>query len=62
MKSRFDEKALHLLKITFLKITFKSIAFWESSYIVIGLHHPLDGVTHPKYKLLHFLMTIISFT
>jgi hypothetical protein len=24
----------------------------------IGLHHPLDGVTNPKYKLLHFLTTI----
>jgi hypothetical protein len=21
----------------------------------IGLHHPLDGVTNPKYKLLHFI-------
>jgi hypothetical protein len=23
----------------------------------IGLHHPVDGVTNPKYKLLHFLTT-----
>ncbi len=22
---------------------------------VIGLHHPLDGVTNPEYKLLHFI-------
>ncbi len=22
---------------------------------IIGLHHPLDGVTNPKYKLLHFI-------
>jgi hypothetical protein len=21
----------------------------------IGLHHPLDGVTNPEYKLLHFI-------
>jgi hypothetical protein len=26
-----------------------------------GLYHPLDGITNPKYKLLHFL-TIIIFT
>ena len=24
---------------------------WDS----IGLHYPLDGVTNPKYKLLHFI-------
>jgi hypothetical protein len=24
---------------------------------LIGLYHPLDGVTNPKYKLLHFLTT-----
>jgi hypothetical protein len=24
---------------------------------LIGLDHPLDGVTNPKYKLLHFLTT-----
>jgi hypothetical protein len=22
---------------------------------LIGLHHPLDGVTNPEYKLLHFI-------
>jgi hypothetical protein len=27
--------------------------------ILIGLQHRLDGVTNPKYKLLHFLTTII---
>jgi len=25
--------------------------------ISIGLHHPLDGIANPKYKLLHFLKT-----
>jgi hypothetical protein len=25
---------------------------------VIGLYHPLNGVTNPKYKLLPFLTTI----
>ncbi len=24
---------------------------------VIGLYHPLDGVTNPKYKLMHFRAT-----
>jgi len=24
------------------------------SWVLIGLYHPLDGVTNPKYKLLHF--------
>ncbi len=23
----------------------------------MGLDHPLDGITNPKYKLLHFLTT-----
>jgi hypothetical protein len=27
--------------------------------IAMGLDHPLDGVTNPKYKLLHFLTTKI---
>jgi hypothetical protein len=25
----------------------------------MGLHHPLDGITNPKFKLLHFLTTNI---
>jgi hypothetical protein len=24
-------------------------------WFLIGLHHPLDGVTNPEYKLLHFI-------
>jgi len=28
---------------------------------LIGLHHPLDGVTNPEYKLLHFLQLIKFF-
>jgi hypothetical protein len=24
----------------------------------IGLHHPLDGVTNPEYKLLHFIQLL----
>ncbi len=27
---------------------------YDRSHQSIGLHHPLDGVTNPKYKLLHF--------
>ncbi len=30
-----------------------------SSWKPIGLHYPLDGITNPKYKLLHFLATKI---
>ncbi len=26
--------------------------------ILMGLYHPLDGITNPKYKLLRFLTTI----
>jgi hypothetical protein len=26
---------------------------------ITGLYHPLDGVTNPNYKLLHFLTTIL---
>jgi hypothetical protein len=26
---------------------------------LMGLYHLLDGITHPKYKLLHFLTTKI---
>jgi hypothetical protein len=25
--------------------------------LTIGLYHPLDGITNPKYKLLRFLTT-----
>ncbi len=28
---------------------------------VMGLYHPLDGITNSKYKLLHFLTTKIKF-
>jgi hypothetical protein len=27
----------------------------KNSGKTIGLHHPLDGVTNPEYKLLHFI-------
>jgi hypothetical protein len=27
----------------------------------IGLHHPLDGVTNPEYKLLHVIQVTIFF-
>jgi hypothetical protein len=29
---------------------------WQH-HMVKGLHQPLDGITNPKYKLLHFLTT-----
>ncbi len=25
--------------------------------LLIRVYHPLDGITNPKYKLLHFLMS-----
>jgi hypothetical protein len=28
---------------------------------LIGLYHPLDGITNPKYKMLHFLTTKNNF-
>jgi hypothetical protein len=28
---------------------------------IIGLHHPLDGVTNPKYKLLHLIQLTFFF-
>jgi hypothetical protein len=30
-------------------------AIWKEISIVIGLYHPLDGITNPKYKQLPFL-------
>jgi hypothetical protein len=29
--------------------------FFCKLFNYVGLHHPLDGVTNPEYKLLHFL-------
>ncbi len=29
--------------------------------LTIGLHHPLDGITNPEYKLLHFKQLILFF-
>ncbi len=28
-------------------------------WILIGLHHPLDGITSPEYKLLRFMQLTI---
>ncbi len=36
------------------------ILFCELDSVLIGLHHPLDGVTNPKYKLLHFIQLTFS--
>jgi hypothetical protein len=37
----------------------KSVDFIKS--VGMGLDHPLDGITNPKYKLLHFITTKNSF-
>ncbi len=31
---------------------------YHERVFTIGLHHPLDGVTKPEYKLLHFIQLI----
>jgi hypothetical protein len=38
-----------------------SALFTVDSFPLMGLHHPLDGITNPKYKLLHFLTTKMKF-
>jgi len=39
-----------------------SVIFYAAkSFYAMGLHHPLDGITNPKYKLLHFFTTKIKF-
>jgi hypothetical protein len=34
-------------------------AFLNKMCNTIGLHHPLDGITNPKYKLLRFIQLTI---
>jgi hypothetical protein len=36
----------------------KSCYYKKLFTVAIGLYRPLDGVTDPKYKQLHFLTTI----
>ncbi len=53
---------LSILKRLLCVIMQRYISFFysfenESWKHPIGLYHPLDGVTNPKYKLLHFLTT-----
>ncbi len=44
-----------------------NMAIWQNEKLMkwqvdqMGLYHPLDGITNPKYKLLHFLKTKIYF-
>ncbi len=44
-------------KIALNSIRFKNSCFNEKKciYSSMGLYHPLDGITKPKYKLLYFL-------
>ncbi len=35
--------------------------WYKVAAFTIGLYHPLDRVTNPKYKLLHFLTTIFFY-
>jgi hypothetical protein len=41
----------------FLKLRRKSVVNMVPA-VLMGLYHPLDGITNPMYKLLHFLTTI----
>jgi hypothetical protein len=41
---------------TFSELPSKSLGLYHMKMRgSIGLHHPLDGVTNPEYKLLHFI-------
>jgi hypothetical protein len=64
MKKKFE----HSRKVQTLKNIYKDISFslkissidlfivfYIKTSCSIGLHHPLDGVTNPEYKLLHFI-------
>jgi hypothetical protein len=39
-------------RLKFMNIATKPL---KCHFKSIGFHHPLDGVTNPKYKLLHFI-------
>ncbi len=44
----------------FLCVQVQGLSF-EQYRVSIGPYHPLDGITNPKYKLLHFLTTKNNF-
>jgi hypothetical protein len=48
------ESMLNLAQVSTCKLKFvHALAYYDTA--TIGLHHPLDGVTNPKYKLLCFI-------
>jgi hypothetical protein len=50
---------LQQLKIFTVKQTLSTFILQSSKTLrTKGLYHPLDGITNPKFKLLHFLTTI----
>ncbi len=47
-----------ILKVIIMNVIKLNVVAPLQVYIMlIGLNHPLDGVTNSKYKLLHFLTT-----
>jgi hypothetical protein len=60
--NKFVKMILNIMrkKFCFLRIVCSSLSPFLNltlSITSIGLQHPLDGVTNPKYMLLHFLTT-----
>jgi hypothetical protein len=50
-----------LLFVIFFTLDFKCVTQDKLKVVndIIGLHDPLDGVTNPEYKLLHFIQLTI---
>jgi hypothetical protein len=42
-------------------VTFFIVIYREIFYFLRKVHHPQNGITNPKYKLLHFLTTKMKF-
>ncbi len=53
LKVRWPSK---ICELDYNKIFCANANVWMN-LIAIGLYHPRDGITNPKYKLLHFLTT-----
>ncbi len=53
MLTKIMKIRLKIVLVAIHKLRLASVCLWFAQ--LIGLHHPLDGVTNPKYKLLHFI-------
>jgi hypothetical protein len=45
--------------MTVIENIYSTLSTHDDRDMTIGLHHPLDGVTNPEYKLLHFIQITI---